>query len=243
VGITTTAAVLVVIGEAIYVANQSYLPADSAPSIRGTFGEPSAAPLRLALLGDSTAAGVGVSALTDTVAGRLALSLAGTGRRVSLDGLAVSGSRAKDLAPQVSRALLTPPDVAVILIGANDATHLTSPDSVEDAVRVAVRRLRDAHVSVVVGTCPDMGATPAFPQPLRAIAGWRGKQVAAATRRGAEAAGGSVVDIAAATGAAFRADHDNFGTDNFHPSAKGYRLWSDALLAEVERAAHAARTS
>lgn len=241
-GLVTVAGALVIAGEAIYVTQQTYLPADSAPSIRGTFGETGATPLRLAVLGDSTAAGVGTKDLADSVAGRLATTLAGTGRRVTLDGLGVSGSRADDLAPQVSRALLTVPDVAVILIGANDATHLSGLDAIEDAVHEAVRRLRDAGVSVVVGTCPDMGATPAFPQPLREIAGWQGRRVAAAEKRGADAGGGSAVDIAALTGAAMRSDPANFASDRFHPSAQGYALWAEALLPDVERAAQAART-
>src|SRR3954471_5210969 len=91
--------------ESLLVTRREFLSADTAPAITGTFGRAFAPPLRLAVLGDSTAAGVGVTRVEDSVAGRLAQAIAGTGRFVTLDGLGVSGSRAADLAPQVSRAL------------------------------------------------------------------------------------------------------------------------------------------
>ena len=85
---------------------------------------PTGVPLRLALIGDSTAAGVGVDLTEDTVGAQLAAAIAAD-RRVILTGVAIAGSRTGDLGPQVSRALLGRPDVVVMLIGANDATHVT----------------------------------------------------------------------------------------------------------------------
>jgi lysophospholipase L1-like esterase len=222
-------------GEAAYVTRRHFLPADSAPTVGGTFGRAFAPPLRLAVLGDSTGAGVGVTRLEETVAARAAETLASTGRFVTLDGVAVSGSRSADLAPQVSRALLHRPDVALILIGANDATHGTPLDDVRRAVRDAVDRLRAAGAEVVVGTCPDMGAATALPQPLRATAAWQGRRVGQATREAAGKAGALTVDIGAETGAAFRSDPGRYlSSDEFHPSAAGYALWAEALSGALE---------
>jgi lysophospholipase L1-like esterase len=239
---TTLGAAAVLGGEALYVSRREFLSADTAPPVAGTFGRAFAPPLRLAVLGDSTGAGVGVSRVDDTVAGRMARVLADTGRFVTLDGLAVSGSRAADLAPQVSRALVHPPDVAVVLIGANDATHATRLGDVEREVAAAVRRLRTAGVAVVVGSCPDMGSATAFPQPLRAIVSWRGRRVGEVTRDAAREAGAAVVDIGAETGPAFRSDPGRYlSSDEFHPSADGYALWADALAAATREAAAAQR--
>ena len=95
-------------------------------------GRPSAAttspPLRLILLGDALALGVGVDVVEETVGGQLATMLADAGARVALSTVAVSGARCADLATQVARAQLGPrPDLAVILVGTNDATHLVRP--------------------------------------------------------------------------------------------------------------------
>jgi lysophospholipase L1-like esterase len=224
--------------EALLVTRREFLSADTAPPIGGTYGRAFAPPLRLAILGDSTAAGVGVTRVEDSVGARLAQAIADTGRFVTLDGLGVSGSRAADLAPQVSRALTHPPDVAVILIGANDATHLTSLDAVRRDVRAAVERLRAAGVRVVVATCPDMGAPTAFLPPLRQVVALEGRRIGTVTGAAARAAGAVTVDLAAETGPAFRADRATYlSSDRFHPSAAGYALWAAALADEVRAAA------
>ncbi len=95
---------------------------------------------------------------------------------------------------------------------------------------------------MVVGTCPDLGAVRAIAQPLRA-----GRRLVGAgaprTRRAGPcvAAGGTVVDLGAETGAVFRADAGTLCYDGFHPSADGYRVWAHALLPAVAAAATAAR--
>jgi lysophospholipase L1-like esterase len=226
--------------EVLAAATRSYLPADSAPSPQGVFGDPEAPEIRLAVLGDSTAAGLGATRTEETVGGRLATLLAATGHRVALDGVGVSGSRTGDLGPQVSRALLHGhPDVAVILVGANDATHLTGGDAVRRNLGEAVRRLREAGTAVVVGTCPDLGAARAFAQPLREIVAWSGRRVAEAEREAVRQRGGVTVDLAARTGPVFRADEGTLAGDRFHPSADGYDLWALALYPAVYDAAQA----
>nr|MBA3488520.1 SGNH/GDSL hydrolase family protein [Longispora sp. (in: high G+C Gram-positive bacteria)] len=200
-------------------------------------GAPNARPLRLVLLGDSTAAGVGVDRFADTVGGQLAHLLAAEGRRVDVSSVAVSGARAEELATQVSRALLGQrPDAALILVGVNDVCH---PARLEPAVHrlgTAVRRLRQADVPVIVGTCPDLGAVRAIAQPLRGIVSRRGRQFSQAQQTVVREAGGISVDLAAETGVLFRTDRGTMCWDGFHPSADGYRLWAHALVPAVESA-------
>ncbi len=225
--------------EAELARRREYASADSAPPVSGSVGSGSGAPLRLAVLGDSTAAGLGVTATRETVGAVVGAALASAaGRPVAVDGLGVSGARSGDLAPQVSRALLHHPDVAVILIGPNDVTHLTSASSVRDDVADAVRRLRASGAAVVVGSCADMGSATAFHQPLRLVSAWRGRAIGHAIRSAAAGEGALVVDIGAETGPAFRDDPDRYlSADEFHPSAEGYRLWAEALLPQVRAAA------
>lgn len=224
-----------VLGEALVARYRRYLPTDSAPPVEGAYGDEDLPSLRLTMLGDSTAAGLGVDNTGDTVGGYLAAGLAGEWR-VTLTSVGISGSRAGDLGPQVSRALLLRPDVAVVLIGANDATHVTPLPVVAAGLREAVGRLRAAGVVVVVGTCPDMGAR-AFLPPLRQLAAWQGRRVARASAIAVHEADGRVVPIGELCGPLFRADPATLSVDAFHPSACGYRLWADALLPAVRRAA------
>jgi lysophospholipase L1-like esterase len=233
-------------GEAIAARGRRYAKPTMGLALRTSMGPSSAPTLRLVLLGDSAAIGVGVEWLSDTVGGQLARMLAegspDTGQRhVLLSSVGVAGSRSTDLATQVARALLgDKPDVAVVLIGANDATGLRAPEESADHLRAAVRRLREAGVEVVVGTCPDLGATRAIAPPLRQIAGLLGRRMAKAQAKAVIEAGGVVVDLGEETGAVFRADAGTLCYDGFHPSADGYRVWAHALYPAVEEAAMAA---
>lgn len=242
-GAVSGAALLV--GEAIAAHSRRYAKPTMGLALRTSMGPSSAPTLRLVLLGDSAALGVGVDWLADTVGGQLARLLAEGGgagaRHVLLSSVGVSGSRSTDLATQVARALLGDrPDVAVVLIGANDATGLRSPVDAAAHLGAAVRRLREAGVQVVVGTCPDLGAARSIAVPLRQVTGWLGRRIARAQRDAVAEAGGAVVDLAGETGAVFRADAGTLCYDGFHPSADGYRVWAHALFPAVEEAAFAA---
>lgn len=211
-------------------------------AVRTAVGPASAPPLRLTLLGDAAALGVGVDTVDETIGGQLAALLADTGgdvrRRVELSSVAVAGSRSADLATQVARALVgARPDVAVILIGAGDVTGLRRPGEAAAHLSAAVRRLRDAGVEVVVGTCPDLAACRAFAPPLRQLVGWHGRRIARAQAAAAHTAGADVVDLAAEAGPVFRADAGALCFDGFHPSADGYRIWAHALYPAVAAAA------
>jgi lysophospholipase L1-like esterase len=224
--------------EAVIARNRKYAKPSLGMALRAKVGDGGTPPLRLVLLGDSTALGVGVDRLVDTVGGQLAALLSVDGRQILLSSVGVVGSRSSDLATQVARCLLgEKPDVAVILIGANDATALRRPSDVAVYLGAAVRRLRDAGVEVVVGACPDLGAARAIAPPLRQIVGWLGRRVARAQVRAVHAAGGAVVDLGAETGAVFRADPNTLSADRYHPSADGYRVWAYALLPAVAHAA------
>ena len=235
--------VALVTGELLAAKARRYAKPTMGLALRTSMGPQTAPPLRLVLLGDSAAVGVGVEWLSDTVGGQLARLLADgsaeTGQRhVLLSSVGVAGSRSSDLATQVARALLGDrPDVAVILIGAYDATSGRAPEDAAGQLAQAVRRLRAAGVQVVVGTCPDLGASRSMAPPLRQIAGLVGRRMARAQAKAVADAGGVVVDLAAETGAVFRADAGTLCYDGFHPSADGYRVWAHALYPAVAKAA------
>src|SRR4051812_21859183 len=196
-------------GEVLAAKARRYAKPTMGLALRTSMGKISAPTLRLVLLGDSAAIGVGVEWLSETVGGQLARMLAeGTGetgeRHVLLSSVGVAGSRSTDLATQVARALLGDrPDVAVVLIGVNDATGLRDPEEAADHLGAAVRRLRDAGVEVVVGTCPDLGAVRSIAPPLRQVAAMLGRRMAKTQARAVTEAGGVVVDLGDETGPVF----------------------------------------
>lgn len=211
-------------------------PTEHAPDPAGSYGRPrrGVRPLRLAMLGDSSAAGLGVEDAAQTPAALLAGMLArDLGRRVELDLQAVTGARSKDLAIQTQRVLRHRIDVAVILIGTNDVTHRVPPDVACRHLGRAIGTLRAADVQVVVGTCPDLGTVKPLMQPLRALARARSRALAQAQTVVAVEQGATAVSLGNLLGAEFAADPRMWSADRFHPSPAGYARLVDALLPSV----------
>jgi len=180
-------------------------------------------PLSMVILGDSSAAGYGVHRPRETPGALLATGVSRRLRRpVRLHRLAVVGAMSAGLAWQVDAALEYDPDVAVILIGGNDVTHVTGFGAAARHLADAVRRLRAVGCKVVVGTCPDIGAIQPIKPPLRWLARRWSRQLAAAQTVAVVEAGGRTVSIGSLLGRRFEADPRMFSSDRFHPSAEGY---------------------
>ncbi|GAA2455810.1 SGNH/GDSL hydrolase family protein [Streptomyces macrosporus] len=198
------------------------------------------APLRLALLGDSTAAGLGVRRVGQTPGALLASGLAAVAERpVRLRNVAVPGARSDDLDRQVTEVLPGgdgdgsggAPDVCVIMVGANDVTHRMPPARSVRLLSEAVARLRTAGCEVVVGTCPDLGTIEPVAQPLRWIARRMSRRLAAAQTIAVVELGGRTVSLGDLLGPEFEANpRELFGPDQYHPSAEGYATAAMAFL-------------
>jgi lysophospholipase L1-like esterase len=191
--------------------------------------------LRLGFLGDSTAAGLGVRRARETPGALLASGLAAVAERpVKLVNVAQPGAKSDDLARQVALLLdssVRPPEVAVIMIGANDVTRRMQLATSVRLLSDAVRRLRAAGTEVVVGTCPDLGSVEPVYQPLRWLARRASRQLAAAQTNAVVGLGGRTVSLGDLLGPEFEArPRELFGPDNYHPSAEGYATAAMALF-------------
>ncbi len=188
--------------------------------------------LRLAMLGDSLAAGLGVDQPEQLPGVVLARGLAdNSGRPVQLDTLAICGCTSRLLAGQVDAALLTAPHAALVVIGSNDVTRRIPPWESARLLGEAVSRLRAAGTTVIAGTCPDLGTIRQIPQPSRAIAHTFSWALARLQHDAICAAGGLPVSLAQLLARDFRTQPDIlFGRDHFHPSTAGYDTACSMLL-------------
>jgi len=125
--------------------------------------------LRLAVLGDSIGYGVGAAQPADALGPRLIRDLAAAGVQAQARTFAVPGARSADLARQAQAAQLWEPDLAVIVIGANDLTHLVPPERAAAQLGAVVRRLRAAAIEVVVAPAPDLSVIPHVPPAMRPL--------------------------------------------------------------------------
>ena len=184
------------------------------------------------MMGDSLAAGLGADEPAQLPGAVLARGLAqDAGRPVQVDTLAICGCTSRRLGEQVNVALIDPPHVAIIMIGANDVTRRIPPRESARLLGEAVSRLRIAGTTVVVGTCPDLGTIRPIPQPLRALAHTSSLTLARLQRDAVCRAGGLPVPLAQLLAHDFLTQPDTlFSRDHYHPSSAGYRAACAVLL-------------
>lgn len=199
-------------------------------------------PLRLAVLGDSTAAGVGAAGVEQSLPVQVAERVAAQqGRPVEVVGLGLSGARMADVTTRQAELLEERAfDVVLVVVGSNDATHVTPPWAVEEQATAMLRAVRDASggAEVVLGGVPEFTTVPALAQPLRGVVGRYAGVVREGQRRAAAAVDGvRFVDIAAEASPRFLGVPESMSSDGFHPSAMGYGFWADALAPVVVEAA------
>ncbi|MFT3899386.1 MAG: SGNH/GDSL hydrolase family protein [Gordonia sp. (in: high G+C Gram-positive bacteria)] len=220
---------------------------DSAPNGDGVYYPDGRGPIpysrdmdidvHLAVYGDSTAAGLGVETAEETPGVQIVRNLVReTGKVVRYSNKAIVGATSKGLEAQVDASLITRnrPDVAVILIGANDVTAVNGVRASAHRLGAAVRLLVDEGSKVIVGTCPDLGMVTAIPQPLRSVIRQYSLRLAAAQRSAVRSNGGRAVPLADVLAKEFLASPAHmFSPDNYHPSAAGYALAASILLPEV----------
>lgn len=196
------------------------------------------APLRIAVVGESTAAGVGAERHAEALPGFLAAEVAArTGRAVAWSVHARTGLTAA----QVGRDLLgglargPRPQVVVVAVGVNDLLGARTLGRFEHDVTALLRGVRaaGADVPIVLSGMPPLHRFPSLPQPMRAILGRRARAMDARLRRSAAGLPGvrhRTFELPADL-AAF------FASDGFHPGTEGYRRWAAELAPHVADAA------
>jgi lysophospholipase L1-like esterase len=190
-------------------------------------------PLRVAVLGDSLAAGYGVETKGQTPAALVGLGLSRMAHRpVEVRSVATVGAESADLPRQVELVLDADdnPQLTMIMIGANDVTHRVRPATAVRQLAAAVRTLRESGSEVVVGTCPDLGTIRPIAQPLRFLARRQSRSLAAAQTVAVIEAGGRTVSLGDILGPRFARERELFGDDAFHPSAAGYLAAVETVL-------------
>jgi len=191
-------------------------------------------PIRLAVLGDSTVAGVGSPTAEQSLPALIAQRVAAaSGRPVRVHGHGVSGARTGTVGGQLAR-VAGPVDAIVIVAGANDATHATPWRRFRRDLEALLSAAADRAEVVVLAGTPRFHANPIIPEPLRTFVDRYSGLLRGEQRAAAEAVGRvRFVDLAADASPRFLGVPEATSTDGFHPSPIGYGFWADALAPAV----------
>lgn len=189
--------------------------------------------LALLIVGDSSAAGVGVATQADALAGHLTRTLADAAhRRVHWQLVARSGITTVQALELVRQVRPMPAEIAVAVLGVNDVIDQVSPArAVQQRAALADWLRHAAGVRhVVFAPLPPVHRFPLLPQPLRHVMG----------------ADARAHDEAMARWAATREDvshvpielplgPEHMAADGFHPGEPVYRACGEALAHFITR--------
>lgn len=189
-------------------------------------------PIRLLVLGDSTAAGVGTDTQDDALPGNLARQFAKHfGRGTEWTALGENGATARDLLERfIDEAASASYDVVFLSIGANDALGLRPRRAFSRDVRQLVDRLREASPDAVilVSLMPRFDRFASLLNPLR----WNLALHAASLDDGARAAVAGLRGVFTIPKPPPYTP-EFWASDGFHPGPSGYREWIEFALSSV----------
>jgi len=239
------AVVTTLAAEVLAARNHRFLPSEPALEISSMLGPEDGQPLVLAVLGDSSVAGVGADCAEDTLTYGVAVALAER-YRVRLYALGTSGARLQHVVTeQVPRLAELDPDVVLVCVGTNDITHVTPVHEVRRQLRLLGPGLVTAapRAVVLVSGLPPAETSLAFRWPLRHVLGLWARAYTRLFQGELARHGITVVDVAAVARGVFRRNREMFSPDLFHPSSAGYTFLGKFYGQAVRKALEAARNA
>ena len=178
-------------------------------------------PLRLLIVGDSAAAGVGVSRQDDALLGQVVSRLSAR-YRIEFDLQAKTGFTTADILRRLDELPARNFEVALTSLGVNDVLAMTGRSAWLDRQQQLRRLLREKFGVrlIIVSGLPPVHSFPALPQPLRWHLGSRATEfneaIAVAVENEPDV---RLVDLR------FEADVSMMASDGFHPGVPIYSEW------------------
>lgn len=186
--------------------------------------------IRLLIVGDSAAAGVGVDNQSQALAGNLVSTLA-ENYQVEWQLLAKSGHTTLDSLQMLSAQPQQTFDVIVTSLGVNDVTG-TLPATTwltQQQELITLLRKQFSCQQILLTQVPPMGQFPALPQPLRRYLGARSTQfnrkLAALIESQSDC---QLVDFNT------ELNEKDMATDGFHPGPLIYQHWATVVAAKIK---------
>lgn len=195
-------------------------------------GSNSADAPQLLVVGDSTAVGIGVDTVQESLAGQLVRRMNSSGGRgVGWRVVGTSGATSGEvLERHRSEMLGEAADVAVVLVGWNDALKLRPVAAFEADLDALLKALVEGNpgIRIIVVAPPVFARFAVLPQPLRFVLGVHARALTRAAAR---------VAARNRCGVALGFDGGSVARDGFHPDTAGYATLAEGVLEALGRRA------
>lgn len=188
---------------------------------------------RILVIGESTAAGVGVQTHDQGLASQLARRLhERTGRVTAWHTFGINGATLAELMAQLDMDALPEADLVLLSMGVNDTTALTPRSRFRQQLVTLSEQLRNRyHSPLGLLSVPPMHRFTALPSPLRQVMGWRARQLDGVYRKLARTQPEAFVHLCYPP----VTDSGLLAADGYHPGESGYRLMGETLAELVDQ--------
>ena len=204
--------------------------AGGAPQGQYGAGEPER---RVLVLGESTAAGVGVQSHDQGLASQLAKRLhQRTGKTTAWHSYGINGATLAELMAQLDLSALPEADLVLLSMGVNDTTGLTPRRRYRQqilALQEGLARRFPGPLGLL--SVPPMDQFTALPSPLRQVMGWRARQLDRVYQDLAQTQPDAFVHLCYPT----VTDPGLLAADGYHPGERGYQLMGETLAELLDR--------
>lgn len=184
--------------------------------------------LRLAGLGDSIIAGIGVETQAEGLVGQVAAAVAArAGVTVEWQAIGESGATSLSVMEKMlDTAIGYQPELVVLSIGVNDAVTGVEPHDFKERLRAIVDAVATSarRPTVIFSGIPPLESFPALPWPLSRLLGERARALQEVAVQLTGYRGMRVVVFPSRLGRAA------FSRDRFHPGARGCAEWSSWIV-------------
>lgn len=217
----------VLLGQALFVRTRYVALPEPVGERSGTAGQGPA--LRLLIIGDSSAAGVGVATQSDALLGQV-IALLGDHATIHYALVAQTGAKTTDVLGWLDALPDARYDIAVTALGVNDVTKGVSLRKWLRQQTLLLDQLaaRFKTEKIIISGLPPIGQFPLLPHPLRWVLGRQAARFDRHLRRLAAARSGCVAlqfDIGL--------DASNMSEDGFHPGPAVYATWAQAIAQTI----------
>ncbi len=197
---------------------------------KGALSNPNYPALSILIIGDSAAAGVGVTHQEQALLGQLVANLQNQ-LNLSWELVARTGAQTQDVISMLELSECSKPvDMVITSLGVNDVTSLQRSQhwlhEQNKLHQYCFETLGAKHI--IVSGMPPMHVFPLLPQPLRWVMGCRAKQFDTLQKS----------QIAKQAGKSYEAlsltlQTSAMAADGFHPGAEAYKEWASAMSQRI----------
>lgn len=213
----------ILLGQAIMVRRNHITLPEPTGRRRGVAG--TGPPLRLLIVGDSSAAGVGVATQQDALLGQL-VGFLESEATIHYELMAQSGARTADVLDWLDQLPAAGYDIVITALGVNDVTKgvslrrwLRLQQALLDRIATQFHPRR-----VIVSGLPPIGQFPLLPQPLRWVLGRQADRFDRHLNR--LVAGREDCEVLKFN---MRLHQSNMSKDGYHPGAPVYQKWAEEV--------------